>query len=151
MVRCRFKFRASNGLVMSRTNFESLRVYILAENLADSVWEIATGWDHFNRDTIGKQIVRSADSVGANIAEGSGRYGTQDNKRFCYFARASLNETKHWLRRAFKRKLLSEAEIGRIKPIIDELSPKLNAYINSIKSVSRDKPPTTNDEQSTML
>jgi four helix bundle protein len=72
---------------MERTNFENLQVYKLAEELPDAIWEIASKWDRFDRDTIGKQIVRSADSVGANIAEGVGRYGTQDNKRFVYFAR----------------------------------------------------------------
>ena len=136
---------------MNRTNFENLRVYQLSEDLADSVWEIASEWDIFNRDTIGKQIVRSADSVGANIAEGTGRFGIQDNKRFGYFARGSLNETKHWLRRAFKRKLLSEKEIGKLKPIIDELGPKLNAYINSIKPGIAKGQRTTNDEQPTAL
>ena len=108
---------------MNRTNFENLRVYELSENLADSIWEIASEWDSFNRDTIGKQIVKSADSVGANIAEGTGRYGIQDNKRFGYYARGSLNETKHWLRRAFKRNLLSEDEVEQLKPIVDELGP----------------------------
>jgi four helix bundle protein len=118
---------------MERTSFENLRVYQLAEDLSDLLWEIVINWDSFNRDTLGKQIVRSADSVGANIAEGTGRYGTQNNKRFVYFARGSLNETKHWLRRAFKRKLLNEEGIRKLRPIVDELAPKLNAYINSIK------------------
>ena len=132
---------------MERTSFENLRVYQLSEDLADSVWEIAVKWDGFNRDTIGKQIVRSVDSVGANIAEGTGRYGTQDNKRFDYYARGSLNETKHWLRRAYKRKLLTPEEIEKLKPVIDELSPKLNSYINSIKATKSTK--TTNHEQPT--
>lgn len=136
---------------MGRTNFESLRVYTLSEELADAIWEIAAEWDAFNRDTIGKQIVRSADSIGANIAEGTGRYGFQDNKRFCYFARGSLNETKHWLRRAYKRKLLSNNEIDKLKLIIDELGPKLNAYINSIKPREEKQQRTTNDEQPTTL
>ena len=35
---------------------------------------------------MGKQIVRSADSVGANIAEGHGRYSCQDNQRFVKIA-----------------------------------------------------------------
>ncbi len=68
---------------MARTNFENLRVYRLSEDLADAIWEIVSNWDVFNRDTIGKQIVKSADSVGANIAEGAGRYGVLDNKRIC--------------------------------------------------------------------
>lgn len=124
---------------MEKTNFENLKVYQLSEDLADLIWEIAGRWDNFNRDTIGKQIVRSADSVGANIAEGTGRFSFQDNKRFGYIARGSLNETKHWLRRAFKRNLLTKEEIEKLKPIIDELSPKLNAYINSIESAKRKK------------
>ena len=55
---------------MAPTNFENLRIYLLSEELADAVWEIVGGWDGFARDTVGKQIVKSADSVGANIAEG---------------------------------------------------------------------------------
>ena len=70
----------SNQRVTSRTNFESLRVYRLAENLADEIWKIVSQWDMFARDTVGKQIVRSADSIGANIAEGTGRNNYQDNR-----------------------------------------------------------------------
>lgn len=92
---------------MAASNFENLRIYQLAEELADLVWEIVDGWNSFSRDTIGKQIVRSADSIGANIAEGVGRWGIQDHKRFIYIARGSVNETKHWLRRAYKRELLT--------------------------------------------
>ena len=133
---------------MERTNFENLRVYQLAEDLADLVWEIVAGWNSFDRDTVGKQIVRSADSVGANIAEGTGRYGFQDNKRFGYFARGSLNETKHWLRRAYKRDLLTSAEIQKLKLVMDELGPKLNAYIKSIKAANVMKA-TNNDPRTT--
>jgi four helix bundle protein len=135
---------------MTRTNFENLRVYTLSEQLADLIYEIAIRWDRFDRDTIGKQIVRCSDSVGANIAEGTGRYGVQDNKRFGYFARGSLHETKHFLRRAYKRRLLSDGDIARLKPLLDELSPKLNAYINSIRPPkARANNRATNDEQRT--
>ena len=72
---------------MERTNFENLRVYQLSENLADSIWDIVTKWNNFARNTVGIQIVRSADSIGANIAEGSGRSTFKDNKRFVYIAR----------------------------------------------------------------
>lgn len=128
---------------MEKTNFENLKVYQLSEDLADLIWQISANWDNFNRDTIGKQIVRSADSIGANIAEGTGRFSFQDNKRFGYIARGSLNETKHWLRRAFKRNLLKTEEIEKLKPIMDELAPKLNAYINSIEK-SKQKKSTNN-------
>jgi four helix bundle protein len=117
---------------MARTNFESLRVYQLSEQLADLIWEIVLEWNAFARDTVGKQLVKAADSVGANIAEGTGRGTFVDNRRFVRIARGSLNETKHWLRRAFKRRLLSAKQINNVKPIIEELAPKLNAYLKSI-------------------
>ena len=117
---------------MAKTNFENLRVYQLSEQLADLIWEIVLGWNAFARDTVGKQLVKASDSVGANIAEGTGRGSYVDNRRFVKIARGSLNETKHWLRRAFKRRLLSAKQINTVKPVIDELAPKLNAYLSSI-------------------
>ena len=118
---------------MARSNFEGLRVYQLAEELADRIWEIVMGWNIFARDTVGKQLVKAADSVGANIAEGRGTF--VDNRRFVRISRGSLNETQHWLRRAYKRKLLNDKQIRSVKPLIDELAPKLNAYLNSIGKV----------------
>ena len=96
----------------------------------------------FVRNTIGKQLVRAVDSIGANIAEGSGRGSFQDNRRFIRIARGSLYETQHWLRRAFKRGLLQPEETKRLKQLIEELGPRLNAYLTSIgpkNSVSKDK------------
>lgn len=118
--------------VMSKTNFENLRVYKLAEDLADTIWNVVTGWESFAKDTVGKQIVRAADSIGANIAEGTGRGSFQDNKRFVRIARGSLNETQHFLRRAFRRKLLGETDIKKLKPLVDNLAPQLNSYLKSI-------------------
>jgi four helix bundle protein len=106
-----------------KTAFEKLRVYQLSEKLADKIWDIALGWNHFAKSTVGIQMVRSCDSIGANIAEGSGRGTYQDNRRFVRTARASLNETQHWLRRAYRRKLLTSEPIDALKPLIEELPP----------------------------
>ena len=117
---------------MEKTNFEGLRVYRLAEKLADRIWKIVLKWDYFAKITVGQQIVDAADGVGSNIAEGSGRGSLQDNRRFVRIARGSLYETKHWLRRAYRRKLLSDQEVSDLKPLIDELLPTLNAYVRSL-------------------
>lgn len=120
---------------MARSNFENLRVYQLAELLADEVWNIVRTWDSVARDTVGKQLVRAADSIGANIAEGAGRGTFQDNRRFVRVARGSLYETRHWLRRAFNRNLLTGEQIEKTKPLVDSLAPMLNAYLKSIGNV----------------
>ena len=117
---------------MRRPDFEDLVVYQLAEKLANQIWQIVKEWDYFTKDTMGKQIVSAADSVCANIAEGRGRYNDQDNRRFVKIARGSLYETINWLRLAYARKLLTTEQVSKFKPIIDDLIPKLNAYLNSI-------------------
>jgi len=134
-------------LQMERTNFEKLEVYQLSEKIADSIWKIVIAWDSFARDTVGKQIVRAADSIGANIAEGSGRGSHQDNRRFVRIARGSLYETIHWLRRSYMRKLLSQSEVKALRVLVEELSPKLNAFLRSVDQRARSK--QTNKEQST--
>ena len=117
---------------MERTNFEKLQVYQLSEKVSDSIWNIVVGWDPFAKDTVGKQIVRAADSIGANIAEGSGRGSHQDNRRFVRISRGSLYETIHWLRRSYIRKLLSQSEVKKLRLLIEELTPKLNAFLRSV-------------------
>ncbi len=117
---------------MQQTNFERLRVYQLAAELADRIWEVVASWDHFQKTTIGNQMVRAVDSVGANIAEGLGRGSSQDNRRFVRIARGSLYEVKHWLRRAGNRSLLSEDQMIALENMIRELLPSLNAYLNSL-------------------
>ncbi len=137
---------------MAGKSFEELRVYGLAEELADAVWNIVITWASLPRDTVGKQLIRAADSVGANIAEGTGRGSYQDNRRYIRIARGSLYETRHWLRRAFRRKLLSSEQISQLKPLVDNLCPQLNSYLKSVGNTNnsdrtdlRNPPTETND------
>ena len=121
--------------MMDRTGFEKLRVYNLAEELSDFVWGVVTKWDYLPQKTVGIQLINSADSIGANIAEGTGRGSFADNRRFAKIARGSLFEVKHWLRRAYKRKLLTQKETDILQKLIQELTPKLSAYIRSIGKI----------------
>ena len=126
---------------MAKTNFERLDVYRLSEAVADAVWDLVLPWDRFAKDTVGKQLVRAADSIGANIAEGTGRGPTRDNQRFVRIARGSLNETKHWLHRACRRGLLTQDQAEPLRHLLDELAPRLNAYLTAIGTSSPSKRP----------
>jgi four helix bundle protein len=121
---------------MPKTNFETLKVYQLAERLADEIWNIVIKWDHLAKNTVGQQIVKSADGIGSCIAEGSGRGTAQDNRRFIGIARGSLYETKHWLRRAFRRKLLTAKQTDSLREIIEDLTPALNGYWRSVSNAA---------------
>ena len=120
---------------MEETSFENLHIYRLSERLAEQIWRIVLGWEYFAKNIVGIQIVKAADSVGANIAEGSGRGTEAELRRFLRVARGSLYETQHWLRRAYKRNLLTQKQVDELVPILRELTPKLNAYLGSIGSL----------------
>jgi four helix bundle protein len=116
-----------------------LQIYQLSKRLGDEIWKIASSWNGFAKDTLGKQIVRSVDSIGANIAEGSGRGSAKDNSRFLKMARGSLYETRHWLFCAKDRNLLTDEQIKRISPLIKELLPKLNSYLRMVNQTAKGK------------
>ena len=111
-----------------------LDVYKLAEELSDLIWNDFDKWNTKVQHTIGYQIIRSSDSISANISEGYGRYTPADRKRFYLYARGSFEETKTWLRKLMRRKIILQKEADKYKDIIDILGPKLNAFIKSTKS-----------------
>ena len=117
---------------------EELKIYQLAMDLGEDVWNIVVKWDYFAKDTIGKQLVKSADSVSANISEGYGRYYFKDSKVFFYFARGSLYETKTWLKKANERKLIDDQIYSELESRYTKLGVKLNNFIKFIGKTNLD-------------
>jgi four helix bundle protein len=78
-----------------------LNVYTEALEFSNKIWTFCKQFDYFAQQTIGIQLVKSADSISANIAEGFGRFHYKENLNFCYFARGSVEETKDWLKKLF--------------------------------------------------
>lgn len=116
---------------------EELQVYQLSMEMGERVWEIVIKWDFFSKDTVGKQLVRSVDSVAANLSEGFGRYHYNESKHFYYYSRGSLYETKTWLTKANNRKLITENDFNTFMNNINAIGVKLNNYINSIGKKSQ--------------
>ena len=125
---------------------ESKRVYQHAEHVSDSVWDLSEKWNGFVRQTIGSQMVRAADSIGANVSE-AGRIHPADVCNFFYFARGSLYETRYWLRRAQKRKLITEEQLTALTAESDQLAKEINACISHQRTRGTDKPTTRRPPQ----
>lgn len=124
---------------MLNMQLDELEIYKLADQISDNMWELVLGWDVFSKDTIGKQLVRSADSMSANLAEGYGRYSFKENKQFCYYCRGSLLETKNWIEKATRRNLIQPEKSKELISTLELIHKKLNAYIKSIGNI----PPKT--------
>jgi four helix bundle protein len=129
---------------------EDLKILRPTEEMADLIWASVTRWDEFTRDTIGKQLTRAADSIGANIAESAGRFNFGEKLQFLYYARGSLFETKYWLNRAQNRKLLPPTEAQVHITRLTDLARQLNAFVSGLKAVRQtsQKPPHTLREES---
>jgi len=120
--------------------FEDLRVLKSAEGIADSIWKRVIQWDEFAKDVVGKQMARSADSIGANIAESFGRYNFGEKLQFLYYSRGSLFETKYWLNRTQERGLMTPNEVREYVDGLTALARQLNTFTSGLKTVRAEQP-----------
>lgn len=124
-----------------------LEVYKTALDIGDKVWGIVERWDYFNKDTLGKQFVKAADSIALNIAEGYGRFFYKENKNFNYYSRGSAFECTSCLRKALKRNLITADENLELRQHFEKYFRLINSYI---KSIGQDKSVNTLEENDTI-
>lgn len=118
------------------SRLEDFKAYNLAMEIGEEVWKTVAGWGYFEKDTVGKQLVRSVDSIAANLSEGLGRYHFKEVKNSAYYSRGPLFETKTWITKASNRKLIKEEQFLNITSKIEEIGKMINGYIKSIGRVS---------------
>jgi four helix bundle protein len=119
---------------MSERGFESLKVWQKSHQLMlDIHHELLPLLPKEERYGLNDQIRRSSKSIGANIAEGYGRFYYGDNVRFCYNARGSLDETLNHVRSAFDLNYCPEELYQKYRREIDEIRKMLNGYIDWLK------------------
>ena len=111
---------------------KDLEVYGLARELSRMAWEVYKKLDWQDKKIMGDQFIESVDSIGANIAEGYGRYHYLDKIKFYYNSRASFLEAcEHWLELLYERKKIDRKIFNDIKKTAKELLVKLNNFIAS--------------------
>jgi len=83
------------------------------------------------------QLSRSSQSIAANLAEGYGRFYYQDNVRFCYIARGSLEETLSHLIFALEVEHITREQFEICKDKGENLTKLINGYIRYLKQSKR--------------
>ena len=119
-------------------SINELEIYREAMRIGEVIWDLVAGWPYFAKDTVAKQVVRSADSIAANISEGYGRYHFKENQKFCYYSRGSAQETQTWIEKAVRRDLIPDETARALYRDLDTFKKRLNAYIRSIGPVDSD-------------
>lgn len=131
---------------------EDLKLYQECLDFEKEVWDIVNQWEGFNRDTVGKPFIQSADAISGNIAQGYGRYNFKDKKHYCYISRGYLLKTKGWLIKSKERELIGEEKADELIEFVEKIHRMLNAYIRSIgrpKDEAYSKPSYNREENKT--
>ena len=118
----------------TKTNYielKDLEAYKLAREYCKNSWELYTKLSWQIKKIFGDQMMESIDSVGANIAEGYGRFHYLDKNKFYYNARGSLVESKHWVELAFERQIISQQKFEQLINLNKQIEIKLNNLISS--------------------
>jgi four helix bundle protein len=116
----------------SINSFEDLEVYRKLCELHLEISEVSLSFPKFELYELGSQIRRSSNSVAANIAEG------WNNKHINIYleginrAQAELQETKHHLNVAYRKKYLSEKTYMRYLERYNECGRMLRGLQQSL-------------------
>ena len=119
---------------MSIQGLKRLQVWVRAKDFALKVYKrVLPLLPPEEKWNLGQQLRRSSLSISANIAEGYGRFYYQDNVRFCYNARGSLEETLSHLIFAFEVEFIPESLYKELESEGEEIDKMLNGYIGYLK------------------
>jgi four helix bundle protein len=111
---------------------EKIEAWQLGHRLALDVYTATDAWPKTERYELTSQVRRAALSVPANIAEGSGRYGAQELRRFLNIALGSLAELSYLLYFAHDRGLLTDVEWEPLEELRSRASKATWGLLRSI-------------------
>jgi four helix bundle protein len=98
------------------------------------VWRLVSRWSPLAMDTVGKQLVRAIDRVGASLVEGDGRDSQREAVHFFQIARGSARETRYWIQRATVRHLIPPAESDELLTTLTNATCQLQSVIRYRRS-----------------
>ncbi len=119
---------------MTVDGLKRLKVWVKAKDFALKIYqELLPLLPAEEKWNLNQQLRRSSLSISANIAEGYGRFYYQENIRFCYIARGSLDETLSHIVFAFEAKYIPSSLYQEFQSEGDEIDKMLNGYVAYLK------------------
>ncbi len=112
-------------------DFKDLLVWQEARELRKEIYRVTQSLPDSEKYGLRSQLRRAASSVSANIAEGFGRFGYQENAQLCRQARGSLYELRDHLTTCVDEGYLMLTDGKRMDSLAQRIAKILNAYIRS--------------------
>lgn len=123
---------------------EDLLVWQKSRLLCKEIYQVVKLFPSIERSNLVSQLIRAANSVCANIAEGFGRYNPQESIQFYRTARGSLMEVKSHLYVAYDQEYIEEKQLKDLCESIEEATRMLNGFIKTTRSLKTTRPITEN-------
>jgi len=123
-------------------NYQNLEVYRITEELTKDIYNLTKKFPREELYNMTQHIRKNVLSVGANIAEGTGRQSDADFLRFLYFSIGSLKELTHFLNIANNLRYITANDYTDFLNKSTCLGKKLSNLIKSIKS-NKNEPQAT--------
>jgi len=108
-------------------SFEKLDVWKLSMTFTKSIYELTNSFPEEEKFGLTSQIRRASVSITSNIAEGNSRITGKEQARFSEISYGSLLEVLNQLIIATELKYISETKLNNLRPLIEEISNKLNS------------------------
>lgn len=107
--------------------FEKLEVYQLAVQYSVMLGSVLNGFPPEEKYGLTSQLRRSAYSISANVAEGSGRASSADRAHFTNIAYCSALETISHLNLAVQLQYIRPEIYDELRSAMEKIANKLNA------------------------
>ena len=111
---------------------ESLRAWQVAHEVALLVFKATAALPKREWFGLGAQIRKSAVSVPSNLAEGAGKLGPRELRKYADIAIGSYNELEYQLRLAVEMGLIGAEEHGVLQARLQELGKCLYGLVRSL-------------------
>ncbi len=126
-------------------NYEDLEVWRRAHTLTINVYRATVKFPRSETFGLTSQIRRASGSIGANLAEGCGRWGDVELARFTQIASGSASELQNHLRLAKDLEMLSAHEHRSLLKELTSVRQMLTAFLQKlrgtgVKAISGDRP-----------
>lgn len=112
--------------------------FLIFEECSDECRKSIERWSPFDRDTLGKQLMRAVESIGFNLVEADGRFTANDGLNRLIIARGSAREARLGIEKARRRGIMDLDVSERLVSQMTSGLKQLNRFIGCRRqSVSR--------------
>jgi len=112
-------------------DFTDLDVWKVAREMRRQIYKLAKTLPDFEKSGLADQLRRAAVPVTANLAEGYGRFGYQENAQFCRQARGSVYELRDHIITCMDECFISKDEASKLDAMMQRVAMMLNGYLRA--------------------